>query len=146
MKNSSPTPRVIATTTFAVLSLLLVFIPLSCKKADPLSTTDNTIQIKQEYKKGDFIFSLSNLRKITRPRSISGTGEIAATHLYVRFKPVTQQHYDAIEQKNIPVYPYPLATDSLDVSNPDYSTLYTFLPIYKLLPNCPYEIRSSYGY
>lgn len=143
MKNGTSPPRVIVTTAFATLFLWLLFIPVSCKKADRFETTGSTLQNKQEYQKGCFVFSLANLRKITRPRSVAGTGEIIPTHLYVRFKPVTQQHYEAIEQKNIPVYPYPLATDSLDVSNPDYSTLYTFLPIYKLLPNCPYEILDS---
>src|SRR5690606_17049011 len=127
------------TAILTATSLLLSAV--SCKKMDAPQPQTSTASVEGDYKKGDFVFSLSNLRKITQPRSVNGDGNpIAPSHLYVRFKPTTQAHIDAIEDKNIPTYPYPLATDSLDISHPDYSTLYTFLPVSKALPDCPFEI------
>jgi len=117
---------------------------VSCKKPDTAQPQTVPNISKGDYKRGDFVFSLANLRKTTIARSITGSGrQLVPSHLYVRFKPVTQQHIDAIEKNNIPTYPYPLATDSLDVSNPDYSKLYTFLPIRKTLPDCPYDVLDT---
>ncbi|SDE16989.1 hypothetical protein, partial [Niabella drilacis] len=131
--------------------MLFLFIYVGCNKvihekdgADTLSEKKKNVK-GASYKKGDFVFSMTNLRKITSPRSLTADPIIQPTHLYMVFKPVTAAHYQAIEDKHIPVYPFPLATDSLDVSDPDYSTLYTFLPIKNAgdLPNCPYTLLDS---
>lgn len=130
----------------AILAATIVLLGvLSCKKTDtPKPEVPAATAKSSDYKKGDFVFSVSNLRKITHARSVNGDGDgVVPSHLYVRFMPITQAHISAIEEKRIPTYPYPLATDSLDVSNPDYSKLYTFLPISKSLPACPYEILDT---
>ena len=131
--------------TAVLTTIILLSVAVSCKKTGSLQSERLPTAAKSsDYQKGDFVFSVSNLRKLTYTRSVNGGEEqIIPSHLYVRFKPVTQEHVNAIEEKNIPAYPYPLATDSLDVSNPDYSTLYTFLPMSKALPDCPYEILDT---
>lgn len=124
--------------------ILMLSGAISCKKTEtPQNAPTPTIAKAGDYKRGDFVYSLTNLRKITQARSVSGGSELVPSHLYVRFRPTNQAHIDAIKSNRIPTYPYPLATDSLDVSNPDYSQLYTFLSIKKSLPNCPYEILDT---
>ncbi|GAB3413940.1 hypothetical protein [Niabella aquatica] len=95
--------------TAILTAIVLLSVAVSCKKAETSQPEPQPAAAKSgDCRKGDFVFSLSNLRKLTHARSVNGGEEqIIPSHLYVRFKPVTQEHINAIEEKKIPTYPYP---------------------------------------
>lgn len=143
-KKSPPLPRM---GIISIAILLIVVVSFNACKKQEVSKSNTDIETLERAVintgKTNFVFSVKNIQKALNKVATQKKFRVPVTHLYIKMKPTTASHYQAIEKQQIPAYPFPLATEYLDASKPDYTTLYTFLPINKKLPNCPLEILDS---
>lgn len=118
-------------TRIAGLATILagMFFWQSCKKQEFTNSQELLAEANSQEltlkKNADFVFSMKNVRKAwqTLPNR---SGTVSPTHLYVKFTPSNGKQMDALTDAKIPVYPYEIATDQLDASNPSETNFLRF--------------------
>ena len=156
-----------------ILVLFVLLITFACQQDDSLEINEalknpaqenNQVPVGREMIVGKRLknpYSIENLNKareiINKQHNKVGKGSVVAkmkaTHLYIKFKPTTEQHcktlLDIDENSSMTLHAYPIGSEILQegttplaegITNAGLNELYAVIPVGDPIPNIPYII------